>query len=123
MAYYKWLIHADTTLLLSIHIRDDLGIALQQLRRAGIVPQGFVHGSDFLHFLCGQGEIKQPKVCLDMLWTLGAGDHNIAILHMPAENDLRGGLPIFLPQLRKQRLLQQSLVTMAQRIPRLGNNL
>ena len=52
-----------------------------------------------------------------MVGVLGAGDDNVAALNVPAENDLGRGLAVFLAKFCEQRLLQQRLVTVAQRIP------
>ena len=52
-----------------------------------------------------------------MLRILGAGDDDVAALNVPAENDLGRGLAVLLAKLSEQRLLQQRLVTVAQRLP------
>ena len=57
-----------------------------------------------------------------MVRVLGAGDDNVTALDVPAEDDLRCGLAVFLAKLGKQRLLKQRLVAVAQRIPRLRHD-
>ena len=53
---------------------------------------------------------------------LGTGDHNVAALDVPAQDDLGIALAVFLCQLREQRLLPQRLVAVSQGIPRLDND-
>ncbi len=57
-----------------------------------------------------------------MVGVLGAGDDNVAALNVPAENDLGRGLAVLLAKFCEQRLLQQRLVAMTQRIPRLRHD-
>ena len=57
-----------------------------------------------------------------MVRIFGTGDYNVAILDMPAQNDLRIGLAILLTQLREQVFFQQRFVAVAQGIPGLHVN-
>lgn len=52
-----------------------------------------------------------------MLRIFRAGNDNVAGLDVPAQDDLRCGLAVFLAKLGEQRLLKQRLVAVAQRIP------
>ena len=53
---------------------------------------------------------------------LGAGDHDIAGLNVPAQDDLGIALAILFAKFREQRLLDQRLVSMTQRIPCLDDD-
>ena len=85
--------------------------------RSVIVPVLFVEFCDFRHFFFGEGEIQDVQVVFDMADILASRDHREAHLGMPAEDDLGRGLPVFLPQLRKDRFFDQGFVAVAEGVP------
>ena len=72
-----------------------------------------VKGSNLVHFLIGQCKIKQIVIVLDVRRILRSGDHNIACLNMPAQDDLCIALAVFPGQFRKQWFLQQPCIAMS----------
>ena len=87
-----------------------------------VVALLLVHRRDLLHLFTRQREIEEVEVVLDVGGVLGTGDNDVARLDVPAEDDLGIGLAVFLAQLSKQRLLDQRLVAVAQRVPGLDDN-
>ena len=78
-----------------------------------VVTDALVNLCDLCHFLIGQGKIKDIEVVADMIRILGAGDHHIAALDVPAENDLCGALAVLGAKLGKDGLPGQGLVAVA----------
>ena len=62
-----------------------------------------------LPFFIAQAEIKQIEVIADMLSVLRSRDDDVAILDVPAQDDLRIALAIFLRQFGEERLVDQAL--------------
>ena len=71
--------------LLLVHRRNHFSVLFQHFGGAGVVAYILVEGGDLRHFVIGQGKIKEVKVRLDMVGILGAGDDNVAVLNVPAE--------------------------------------
>ena len=87
-----------------------------------VVALLLVHRRDLLHLFTRQREVEEVEVVLDVGGVLGTGDDDVARLDVPAEDDLGIGLAVLLAQLSKQRLLDQRLVAVAQRVPGLDDN-
>ena len=78
-------------------IRHHFRVPFQHLRGAGVVAFFPVHRGDLCHLLIGEGEIEQIQVVLNMGRVLGAGDHDVAALDMPAQDDLGVRFAVFFP--------------------------
>lgn len=109
-------------LFLFVYRRHHGNISFQHIRRAVVIAFFLIHIRDFFHFFFFQLKIKEIKVVSDMIRILGSRNYNISILDMPAQDNLRAGLLIFFSQFHKQRLLDQSLISMSERIPCLDHN-
>lgn len=81
--------------LLFIHRRHHFGIGPKPFRGAHIITLLPVHPGNFIHLRIGQGEVKQVKIIPNVRRILRSGDDNVAILNMPAQDDLRAGLSVF----------------------------
>ena len=58
-----------------------------------------------------------------MIRILGTWNYNIAVLNMPAQNDLGRTLFVLFSQFCKYRFLQKCGISMSQRIPCLDHNI
>ena len=93
-------------------------ISLQGFIGLRVVALSLVDTGDAGHIVLCQGEIKEVDVVFDVLRVAGTQDHDAAGLDVPAENDLRVALVIFLRQLCKDGFANQRLVAVAERMPR-----
>ena len=65
---------------------------------------------------------NRSKLSPDVGGIFGAGDNDVAVLDVPAQDDLGIGLAVFPAQLREQGLFQQGLVAVSQGIPGLDKD-
>ena len=84
-----------------------------------IEPLVSVHLLDEGHFVSRQFKIEDVGILLDMDGVGRLGKHDVALLNVPTQNNLRVRLAIFGSKLAEQRFIQQVLVGMAKRKPAL----
>lgn len=77
----------------------------------------FVWFTDFRHFFMGKGKAEDVDVLRHVFRIGGLRENYVAFLNVPAQNDLRIGLAVFLPQAGEKRFVQQSGIAMSQGIP------
>lgn len=109
-------------LLLAVHRGHHGHILPKQFRGTGVVVLLPVQGGNLGHLLVGEGKVEEGEVVPDVAGVLRAGDHNVAVLDVPAEDNLGAGLAVLLAQLGKEGLLQQGFVPVAQGVPGLEDD-
>ena len=77
-------------------------VPVQEFRRAVVDRVAAVKGGDLCHVLVCQCEVEELDVLGDVRGRLRTRDDDVPLLHVPAEDDLRGGLPVGLGDLVDQ---------------------
>ena len=95
--------------LFRLESRPPRGKGFQLLVRPVVIALSPVQPGDLRHFFFRKPEIHDIQVVLDVIHVFAAGDHRKAHLGMPAENDLRRCLAVFLTDLRENRFIVWSV--------------
>lgn len=77
----------------------------------------FVHSVYIRHLLISEGEVEQIKVGPYVVRVFRSRDNDVTVLDMPSEDYLGVGFAVFFSQLRKERLLYERFVAVAEWIP------
>ena len=109
-------------LFLLVHRRHYVDIAVQQLRRTGVIADALIQYGDAGHFVLCQRKVEEIKIIFDMRGVFGTGDHDVTSLNVPAQDNLGAAFVVFMGQPGKNRLLQQRLVPVAQGVPGLDHH-
>ena len=95
-----------STSLLFVNRRNHQGVGSQLGGVGLIVTLILVQRGNLLHFLVRQGEVVNIEVVADVIRILGAGDDDVARLHVPAQDDLGITLTVLGSKAREQWLIQ-----------------
>ncbi|MPN27791.1 hypothetical protein SDC9_175225 [bioreactor metagenome] len=77
---------------------------------------------NLIHLICGQREIEDIQILLNVQRTHRSREDDVPFLNMPAQDDLRIGLTVFCSDFREQRFREQRLIAVTQRIPALDDS-
>ena len=80
-----------------------------------------VERSDLVHFLSSQFKIEYVDIVSHVVGFRCFREYDIALLNVPAENDLHIGLAVFLRKPCEHRFTNQSLIAVTDRIPALDD--
>ncbi len=72
---------------------------------AVIVSLVFVELCDEIHLIIRKLKVEDIEIILYVIYVFAAGYHDKAHLSVPAQDDLSGGLAVFIAELGKDRLL------------------
>lgn len=109
----------DPLLLLTLDVGVPGEVMNEFLRRALIERFAAVECCHLCHILVRKLEVEDVDVVGDARRCLGAGDYDVALLDVPAHDDLRRGLAVLVCELADDRLIEdRRVVATAQGIPR-----